>query len=150
MCITATHGPWSSMFSPFKTGRIFPDDFYLAPTSKPFVKPLDHPVESAYDAWLASRRSPEGGTLVPGARRSLSLFNAKLAYIILKTCAYDLVSAFFVPLTLRFIVPQVQTYLKLASYSDNPYDDLECRAEFVSSVSELLSGRSIHTGLFLG
>ncbi|KAJ7283483.1 P-loop containing nucleoside triphosphate hydrolase protein [Mycena rebaudengoi] len=78
------------MFSPFKTGRIFPDDFYLAPTSKPFVKPLDHPVESAYDAWLASRRSPEGGTLVPGARRSLSLFNAKLAYIILKTCAYDL------------------------------------------------------------
>ncbi|KAJ7499236.1 P-loop containing nucleoside triphosphate hydrolase protein [Mycena latifolia] len=46
-------------------------------------------VESTYDVWLASRILPRGETLVPGAHRSLSLSNLKLACIIIQTCAVD-------------------------------------------------------------
>ncbi|KAJ6567181.1 P-loop containing nucleoside triphosphate hydrolase protein [Mycena vulgaris] len=87
---------WSTMYQLFKTGRIlFPDDFYLA--SEPLVSPNKSPapVESTYDVWLASRLLPRGETLVPGAHRSLSLSNVKLAYIIIRTCAVDFFAHIF-------------------------------------------------------
>ncbi|KAJ6516212.1 P-loop containing nucleoside triphosphate hydrolase protein, partial [Mycena sanguinolenta] len=49
-------------------------------------------VESAYDAWLASRVLPRGELLVPGAHRRFSLANVKLACIIIRTCAFDFFS----------------------------------------------------------
>ncbi|KAJ7162540.1 P-loop containing nucleoside triphosphate hydrolase protein [Mycena crocata] len=69
----------------FKAARIlFPDDIYLQSSEK-----APTAVESAYDAWFASRTLGRGETLVPGAHRCLSWPNVKLAYIIIRTCALD-------------------------------------------------------------
>ncbi|KAJ7755622.1 P-loop containing nucleoside triphosphate hydrolase protein [Mycena maculata] len=76
---------WFSMYHLFKTGRtLFLTDFYAPePLSK-----ASAPVESAYDAWLASRTLPTG--LIPaGAHRRFTLFNLKLAWVIIWTEAFD-------------------------------------------------------------
>ncbi|KAJ7179429.1 P-loop containing nucleoside triphosphate hydrolase protein [Mycena filopes] len=71
---------WASMYRLFKTGHIqFPQ--------KPLIV-----VGSAYDTWLASRLLPGGEQLVPGAHRPLSLPNLNLAFIIVRTCAFDFFS----------------------------------------------------------
>ncbi|KAJ7122754.1 P-loop containing nucleoside triphosphate hydrolase protein [Mycena epipterygia] len=74
----------------FKTGRIlFPDDFYIPSEPLDPSEKASVPVESVYDAWFASRILPGGETLVPGAHRSLSLSNLKLACIIIRACVFD-------------------------------------------------------------
>ncbi|KAJ7688422.1 P-loop containing nucleoside triphosphate hydrolase protein [Mycena rosella] len=84
------------MYQLFKTGRIlFPDDIYIA--AEPLASPEKGaaPVRSTYDVWLASRVLPRGEMLVPGAHRSLSLSNVKLACIIIQTCAVDFFTHIF-------------------------------------------------------
>jgi hypothetical protein len=93
MCMSAVHrGPWSSMHQLFKTGRAwFPEEYYLP--SQP-LKQSEKPqpsVESAYDAWLESRVLPRGELLVPGAHRSFSLCNVKLASVIVRRSAVGFV-----------------------------------------------------------
>ncbi|KAJ7781572.1 P-loop containing nucleoside triphosphate hydrolase protein [Mycena metata] len=95
MLITSAHRStlWCGMYHLFKTGRtLLPDDFH--PTSEPRAKPEKPsvPVRTAYDAWLASRHLPGGEPLVPGAHRHFSLFNVKLALIIVRTCAFEFFS----------------------------------------------------------
>ncbi|KAF7301537.1 ABC transporter domain-containing protein [Mycena indigotica] len=50
------------------------------------------PVNSAYEVWSASRSLPTGEILVPGAHRTVSLLNIRLAAIIVSTCAFDFFS----------------------------------------------------------
>ncbi|KAF7353060.1 ABC transporter domain-containing protein [Mycena venus] len=77
------------MYQLFKRRGLFPDDYY-----RPYDEPQKAPasVDSAYDAWLASRVLPRGELLVPGAHRRFSLFNVKLAFIILRTSAFEFFS----------------------------------------------------------
>lgn len=93
MTAVSNSAAWSSMYHIFTIGRnLLPDDFCFP--SEPLASPEKGPapVESPYDAWLASRTLTSGGTLVPGAHRRFSLFNFKLACIIIRTCAFDFVS----------------------------------------------------------
>ncbi|KAJ7667692.1 P-loop containing nucleoside triphosphate hydrolase protein [Mycena polygramma] len=84
------------MYHFFKTGRIlFPEhnNFYAeSPTTSEKVSVTP---QSAYNAWLASRILPGGERLVPGAHRKFSLFNVQLAYLILRTSAFDFFSHIF-------------------------------------------------------
>jgi hypothetical protein len=72
----------------------FSDDFHLSSCEPSLRKEERKPSEtlsSVYDAWLASRVNgiQRGGYLVPGSQRPLNTVNAKLAWIITRTCAFD-------------------------------------------------------------
>ncbi|KAJ7937355.1 P-loop containing nucleoside triphosphate hydrolase protein [Mycena leptocephala] len=82
------------MYHLFKSGSfLFPDELYRV-SSEPLAEPekAPAPIQSVYDAWFASRTLPGGERLVPGAHRSFSLSNVKLACIIIQTCAVDFFS----------------------------------------------------------
>ncbi|RXW25768.1 hypothetical protein EST38_g57 [Candolleomyces aberdarensis] len=71
---------------------LFPADFHLPARSSSSSKPPRPAPDSVYDAWLKSREMPQhkGSFLVPGAPRSLTLDNARLALYISQTCIFDL------------------------------------------------------------
>lgn len=58
---------------------------------KTSLKEKDKEPKSVYDAWLASRQIPgqKGAYLVAGAQRQVNLANARLAYCIIHSCAFD-------------------------------------------------------------
>ncbi len=60
------------------------------PSSKPILAHSNYPT-SLYDAWLASRiiSQNKGDYLSPGAHRSISAYNLRLALAISKRCAFD-------------------------------------------------------------
>lgn len=64
---------------------------------KTSLKEKDKEPKSVYDAWLASRQIPgqKGAYLVAGAQRQVNLANARLAYCIIHSCAFDFVRLMF-------------------------------------------------------
>ncbi|KAF8204859.1 P-loop containing nucleoside triphosphate hydrolase protein [Pholiota molesta] len=69
---------------------LFPADFQLPPRNPQPKTPKVEP-EHVYDAWLASREIPgqKGSYLVPGAQRSLTIDNARLALFVTRHCTLD-------------------------------------------------------------
>ena len=66
-------------------------DFHFAYSKSPPKQSVSSS-DSVYDAWLQSRALPgqNGGYLVACGHRSLTTQNSRLAYIITKSCAWDL------------------------------------------------------------
>ncbi|KAJ7638523.1 P-loop containing nucleoside triphosphate hydrolase protein [Roridomyces roridus] len=82
----------SAMHHLFCSGTSFSDLFYVQCDSCTPEKAHTLEEESkhtVYDAWLASRTLPNGETLVSGAQRRLSLYNAQLAFLIIRTSAVE-------------------------------------------------------------
>lgn len=124
---------------------LFPADFQLPPRNPQPKTPKVEP-EHVYDAWLASREIPgqKGSYLVPGAQRSLTIDNARLALFVTRHCTLDfvrhLLSTFFLHRFTKLRVFLVGGPLETQSAEDDTHDVPEyCQKPF-PSVSRILPG----------
>jgi len=128
---------------------LFPADFQLPPRSPLPTGNAKLDPETAYEAWLASRRIPgqNGSYLVPGAPRPLTLENARLALFVTQTCTLDFVSGTYC----SGFQLEIKTYFWLIAENslgtqppeDDTYDGPEhCQKPF-PSIPRLLPSSSV-------